>query len=104
MTSNTSSLEEIAGGAAETVDPYDVDALAAALLRLGRDAAWRRELSERGLARARRFSWTRTARQMLAVYQRAAGVTTRSAAPAASALEVIPAETASLAMRHEASS
>ena len=31
MTSNTSSLDEIASGAAETVDPYDIDALAAAL-------------------------------------------------------------------------
>jgi glycosyltransferase involved in cell wall biosynthesis len=105
ITSNTSSLDEIAAGAAETVDPYDVDALTAALGRLARDAAWRKELSERGLARARRFSWTRTARQMLAVYQRAAGLTVASVAPVSPALDPIPAETGSLAaMRRETSS
>jgi glycosyltransferase involved in cell wall biosynthesis len=104
ITSNTSSLDEIASGAAETIDPYDVDALTAALLRLAHDAAWRKELSDRGLARARRFSWTRTARQMLAVYHRAAGLTMPSGAPAAPALDPIPAETGSLAMRREARS
>jgi glycosyltransferase involved in cell wall biosynthesis len=105
ITSNTSSLDEIAAGAAETVDPYDVDALAAALVRLARDAAWRKELSERGLARARRFSWVRTAREMLTVYQRAAGLTIASAAPASAALDPIPAETGTLAaMRRETSS
>jgi glycosyltransferase involved in cell wall biosynthesis len=81
ITSNTSSLAEIASGAAETVDPYDVDAIAAALLRLARDASWRAELSARGLARAQRFSWTRTAREMLAIYRRAAGVTVKHGLP-----------------------
>jgi glycosyltransferase involved in cell wall biosynthesis len=105
ITSNTSSLDEIAAGAAETVDPYDVDALTAALVRLARDAAWRQELSERGLARAQRFSWTRTACQMLAVYQRAAGLTVASVAPVSSSLDPMPAETGSIAaMRRETSS
>ena len=81
ITSNTSSLAEIATGAAETVDPYDVDALAAAMLRLARDANWRAELSARGLERARRFSWNRTAREMLTVYREAAGVTVKHGLP-----------------------
>jgi glycosyltransferase involved in cell wall biosynthesis len=92
VTSNTSSLDEIASGAAETVDPYDVSALTTAFVRLARDASWRRELSERGLARARQFSWARTAREMLAVYQRAAG------------LAVVPRESGALAMSREVSS
>jgi glycosyltransferase involved in cell wall biosynthesis len=91
VTSNTSSLGEIASGAAETIDPYDVGALSSAFVRLARDAAWRRELAERGLGRARQFSWARTAREMLAVYQHAAG------------LAVSTREPATLAMSREAS-
>lgn len=79
ITSNTSSLAEIATGAAETVDPYHVDAITAAMLRLARDPEWRAELAARGLVRAQRFSWTRTAREMLSVYRRAAGVTVKHA-------------------------
>ena len=104
ITANTSSLDEIATGAAETVDPYDADAIAAGLLRLARDAEWRRELSARGLARARRFSWVRTAREMLAVYARAAGLATASDLPVAPPLEPMPSEGGSLAMSREVSS
>ncbi len=102
VTSNTSSLAEIASGSAATVDPYDIDALAAAFVRLANDAAWRRELSARGIARAQQFSWTRTAREMLAVYQRAAGVTVPLYAPPVS--EAVTTESGSLAMSREASS
>jgi glycosyltransferase involved in cell wall biosynthesis len=74
ITANTSSLLEIAGDAAETVDPSSVEELAQAIVRLAGDAAWREELSARGLTRAKSFSWAQTAREMLSVYQRAAGV------------------------------
>jgi glycosyltransferase involved in cell wall biosynthesis len=74
LTSNTSSLGEIAGDAAITIDPTDTDAMEDAIRRLATDAGLRRDRSERGLQRARHFSWTQTARQMLAVYHRAAGV------------------------------
>ncbi len=75
ITSNTSSLGEIADGAAETIDPYSTEAMAGALLRLARDEEWRRHLAVQGLGRARTFSWSRTAREMLAVYSDAAGLT-----------------------------
>ena len=75
LTSTTSSLGEIAGDAAETIDPTDTDAIADAIVRLATDADLRRDRAERGLQRARSFSWAQTARDMLAVYQRAAGVT-----------------------------
>jgi glycosyltransferase involved in cell wall biosynthesis len=81
LTSNTSSLGEIAGDAAETVDPTSTDAIADAIRRLATDPELRRERSERGLLRARSFSWTQTAREMLAVYHRAAGVTVAPPAP-----------------------
>lgn len=83
MTSNTSSLGEIAGDAAETINPTDIDAMADAIRRLAMDADLRRHRSERGLTRAREFSWTQTARDMLAVYQRAAGATANAVPPAA---------------------
>ncbi|MGZ3581754.1 MAG: glycosyltransferase family 4 protein [Ktedonobacterales bacterium] len=62
------SLPEIAGDAALTVDPYDVDGLAAALVRLTRDAALRDTLVTRGLERVKAFSWDLSARAHLDVY------------------------------------
>jgi glycosyltransferase involved in cell wall biosynthesis len=85
ITSNTSSLLEIAAGAADTVDPHDGDALAAALVTLGTSVERRRELAARGLERAQQFSWARTAKEMLALYRRVAGVAVPRAASPASA-------------------
>jgi glycosyltransferase involved in cell wall biosynthesis len=72
VTSATSSLPEVAGDAALTIDPTDAGALAAALDRLIQDAALRSELRQRGLARARQFSWERTARETSDLYRQAA--------------------------------
>jgi glycosyltransferase involved in cell wall biosynthesis len=69
ITSNTSSLPEVVGDAALLVDPYDVDAIADALARLLEDAELRQRLREAGLARARLFSWERTARETVAAYR-----------------------------------
>lgn len=71
VTSNLSSLPEVAGDAALLVDPTSVDALAAALLRLLAGADLARELRSRGLAQAARFPWSRTAHETAAVYRRA---------------------------------
>ena len=68
VASNRSSLPEVVGKAGLLIDPFDMDALAAALARLLGDAALRRELSAQGLIRARRFTWERAARETLAVY------------------------------------
>jgi glycosyltransferase involved in cell wall biosynthesis len=67
--SNASSLPEVAGDAALLVEPHDVDGLAAALQRALSDEALRREMIERGLAQAARFSWEKAARETLAVYR-----------------------------------
>jgi glycosyltransferase involved in cell wall biosynthesis len=83
LTSNTSSLGEIAADAAVTIDPTDTEAMIAAIRQLATDRELRRDRSERGLQRARVFSWTQTAREMLAVYHRVAGVTVVPPAPAA---------------------
>ncbi len=73
VTSNTSSLPEVVGDAALTVDPTDVEALAAALTRIATDTALREELHARGPARAALFSWERTAAGTLAALRAAAG-------------------------------
>ncbi|MFQ5854596.1 MAG: glycosyltransferase family 4 protein [Anaerolineae bacterium] len=68
IAAGNSSFREIADGAVETVDPLRTDAIAEALLRLSHDADRRRELRRNGLLRAQEFSWSRAARETLAVY------------------------------------
>ena len=68
------SLPEVVGDAAVLVDPFDVHALAAAIEKVLSDSNLRAKLSVQGLARAKLFEWRETARQTLAVYQRAAGI------------------------------
>lgn len=70
ITSNVSSLPEVAGDAALLIDPLDLDALTTALLRLLRDPALAADLRARGLAQARSFTWERAAQHLLAVYDR----------------------------------
>ncbi len=69
--SNVSSLPEVAGDAALLVDPVDVASLTAALARIAADEGLRRDLSERGLRQAGRFSWQQSARQALEVFEEA---------------------------------
>jgi glycosyltransferase involved in cell wall biosynthesis len=68
ITSNLSSMPEVAGDAALLVDPYRTDDLTEAMQRIAEDGNARRALGARGLARAREFSWEKTARQTLAAY------------------------------------
>jgi glycosyltransferase involved in cell wall biosynthesis len=72
LTSNGASLPEVVGDAGLMVPPLDIDAMAAALTRLLRDADLRSELRERGLRRARQFSWHASAERTHAVYSRVA--------------------------------
>ena len=71
ITSNRSSLPEVAGDAALTVDPRDIPQLAAAMTMVLASPERRATMRERGLAQARRFDWTVAAEQCLNVYQRA---------------------------------
>lgn len=69
VTSNVSAPAEVAGDAALLADPFDVDALAAALRRADGDEALRAELRARGEERVRAFTWDRAARQTLEIYR-----------------------------------
>lgn len=72
ITTDVSSLPEVAGEAALLVPPGDTTALAAAMRRVLTDDALRRQLRRAGPEQARRFSWDQTARQTLALLERAA--------------------------------
>lgn len=74
VTSNTSSLPEVAGDAALLVDPLDVAAIADAMRRVLEDQALAAELRAKGLARAAQFTWERTARETIAVYEQVLAV------------------------------
>ncbi|HYM23249.1 MAG TPA: glycosyltransferase family 1 protein [Vicinamibacterales bacterium] len=68
VTSNVSSLPEVAGDAAVLVDPYDPSALADAMMRVLTDETLRRDLRRRGLERARQFSWEQSVRRVREIY------------------------------------
>ncbi|MCD6290931.1 MAG: glycosyltransferase family 4 protein [Anaerolineae bacterium] len=69
ITSTASSLPEVAGDAALLVNPDDVEALADAMRRVLTDRALWRRLREAGLARAKKFTWTKMARETVKVYE-----------------------------------
>jgi len=71
--SNASSLPEVAGDGALLFEPDDESAIAVALQRLLEEPGLAERLRARGLARAREFSWERSARLTLDSYARALG-------------------------------
>jgi glycosyltransferase involved in cell wall biosynthesis len=73
ITTNNSSLPEVVGDAALIVDAHDVDAIANAMVQIASDPSVRENLRQRGLVRAKFFTWRRTAEQTLAVYEKVLG-------------------------------
>lgn len=70
ISSNASSLPEVVGDAGVLVDPLDVAGLTQAMTVLLEDAAARVSFRTKGLTQAGRFTWDRTAREMVGVYTR----------------------------------
>lgn len=70
--SNTSSLPEVAGDAARLFNPYDDEAIEAALQALLTDDDARRDLADRGIERSKQFTWAATAARTLDVLTEAA--------------------------------
>jgi glycosyltransferase involved in cell wall biosynthesis len=69
VASNTSSLPEVAAGAAILFPPRDELALADAIQDVLENSSTADELRRSGLERARQFSWRRTAEETVAVYR-----------------------------------
>ncbi|WP_346859879.1 glycosyltransferase family 1 protein [uncultured Draconibacterium sp.] len=69
ITSNTSSMPEIAGDAAFIVDPHKSDEIKLAIEKILEDDKLNEQLCEKGVERAKRFSWRIMAEQNLKLYQ-----------------------------------
>jgi glycosyltransferase involved in cell wall biosynthesis len=68
VTSNVSSLPEVAGDAAVLVDPYDPSAIADGIYRVLSDETLRGEMRRKGVERARQFSWEQSVRRVRDIY------------------------------------
>jgi glycosyltransferase involved in cell wall biosynthesis len=69
VTSNTSSMPEVTGGAAVLVDPYDVGSIVDGVRRVLTDASLAAELRRKGPLRAREFSWARSVAKTRELYE-----------------------------------
>lgn len=69
ITSNTSSMPEVAGEAAILIDPRKPMDIAEAIQKILDNKALQEEMKKIGLARAAGFSWKNTAQQVLLTYQ-----------------------------------
>ena len=71
ITSNITGIPELTGDAALTVNPRSVEEITSAIRRLVEDRLLRRRLRAKGLARARLFTWQKSAREHLDVFESA---------------------------------
>lgn len=69
VTSNTSSMPEVAGDAALLVDPFNPESIAEGILKVLISDSLRAELIEKGLRRSREFTWRNNAEKTLKLYE-----------------------------------
>lgn len=69
LTSNTTCLPEVAGDAAYIADPYSVNDITEGMIRMETDQVYRKVLIQKGLERARRFTWSACAQASIDVYR-----------------------------------
>ena len=69
ITSNISSMPEVAGDAALLVDPGDVSQISSAMRRLIKDKKLREDMIKRGIKRSSEFSWKKCAKETLKIYR-----------------------------------
>lgn len=70
ITSNVSSLPEVAGEAAVQLPPDSPTLWTSTMLELLEDESWRTELVAAGFRRAQQFTWSKSARQLLTIIER----------------------------------
>ena len=69
VTSNVSSLPEVAGNATLMVDPYNVEAIADAIQQIITDSKLKQTLIARGFEQAKKFTWENSAKNLQKIYQ-----------------------------------
>ena len=78
VTSNASSMPEVAGDAALLVDPLNAEELAFGIETVLEKESLRVEMRKKGLSRAASFSWDRCAKETIEVYRKVAASPKRS--------------------------
>lgn len=68
ITSRVSSIPEVAGKAALYVDPYSVDEIAQGIKKIITDQKLRTKLTREGFKQVKKFSWDKSAQQVLDIY------------------------------------
>lgn len=71
IVSDAASLPEVVGDSALIADAYNTDDMAEKLLRIYNEPQLRRELSEKGIKRAEKFTWENSAKKLYEVYKEA---------------------------------
>ncbi|MEI6059087.1 MAG: glycosyltransferase family 1 protein [Bacteroidota bacterium] len=69
ITSNTSSMPEVAGDAAILIDPFNPEEITAAMVRIIADKDLKASLISKGFVQATKFTWKAMARQVLEIYR-----------------------------------
>lgn len=69
ITSNTSSMPEVAGVAAHLIDPNKYDEICMGMLKITSDTNYRSQLIEKGLLQSKKFTWNKMALQVLEQYK-----------------------------------
>ena len=78
ITSNVSSMPEVAGNAALLVDPSSVDDIDNAMKRLITDRTLRDDLAKKALIQASKFSWDKAARETLKIIEQVGSTATQA--------------------------
>jgi glycosyltransferase involved in cell wall biosynthesis len=68
LTSDTSSMPEVAGNAALYVNPYNIEDIAQGMEKLAKDKTLRQNLIREGFENIKRFSWEKSAQQFLDLF------------------------------------
>ncbi len=69
VVSNVASLPEVCGDAAYYVDPYSVESIAEGIYKVLTDEGLRQGLIQKGIERARLFSWEKSAKEHIKVFE-----------------------------------
>ena len=70
ITSNLSSLPEIAGKSALLINPNDIASISQAINKISDDESFRKKMIESGLVQVKKFSWEKTAQETIKIYEK----------------------------------
>jgi glycosyltransferase involved in cell wall biosynthesis len=69
ITSNVSSLPEVVGEAAITIDPYNIEDISSAIRKVLNSEKLKENLSKKGIQQSKKFSWKKTTEETLNLYR-----------------------------------